>query len=95
MPDDRARAADGLGVLVVVEFEAAVREQPVASTCSELLGQLEVPGLARLAVKLDERDLHLGVPVCPLVGAHAEDLVDQIGKPAGDGQETRVPRRPG
>ena len=93
MSDDRACVANGLGVLVVVEVEAAVREHPVSPPRGERVGELEVTVPTRLPVQLDERDLDLGMSVGARVGVRAEDLVDQVGEATGDREESGVSRR--
>jgi hypothetical protein len=89
-----AGPANGLGVLVVREIEAAAREHPVTAPRGERLRQLEVAPAARVPVELDEGDLDLGMSVGALLRPVAEDIVDQVGEATGDREEGRVARRP-
>ena len=89
MADDRAGFPHGLGVLVVGEIEAAAGEEPVAATTRELVCELEVAAIRRLAVELDECDLDLRVAVRPGIRVGAEDVDEQIRKAARDLEEAR------
>ena len=84
---DVARLAHRHPVLAV----RLAAEQPVAVTLDEVAGQLQVAPLAGLPVQLDERGLHLRVPVDAVdrlsAAGRAEDGVDVVGEPAADLQQ--------